>query len=73
VEFSTNYTNNYFSKNKELSETRWSIPVIPALGRLRQESLKAKDSLGYIVTPFQTNKQTEQTRSVQKINLISKI
>jgi hypothetical protein len=27
---------------------QWYTPVIPVLGRLRQESLKFKDILGYI-------------------------
>jgi hypothetical protein len=33
------------------SQTWWHTPVIPALSSLRQEDLKFKASLGYIVTP----------------------
>jgi hypothetical protein len=29
----------------------WYLPVIPALGRLRQEDLQFETSLGYVVKP----------------------
>jgi hypothetical protein len=31
-----------------LGQAQWYIPVIPVLGRLRQEGLEFKVSLGYI-------------------------
>jgi hypothetical protein len=35
----------------------WNMPVIPALGRLRQEYHEFEASLDYIVTPYIQNKQ----------------
>jgi hypothetical protein len=38
------------SKNIRLvSQTWWHMPIIPALGRLKQEDHKFEASLGYIV------------------------
>jgi hypothetical protein len=42
---------NVLIKNVILSQVWWYTPVIPALGRQKQEDLVFKASLGYIVMP----------------------
>jgi hypothetical protein len=39
-----------FSKRKR-SQVCWYMPIIPALGKLKQEDCKVKARLGYIVRP----------------------
>jgi hypothetical protein len=39
-----------------MSEVCYFMPVIPALGKLRQEDQEFQASLGHSETPFQTNK-----------------
>jgi hypothetical protein len=40
-----------YVQNKKNSWARWCTPIIPALGRLRQEDHEFKASLGYTQKP----------------------
>jgi hypothetical protein len=44
----------------------WSTPVIPALGRLRQEGHEFKASLDYLVRPCLKQKQKDITPHAQQ-------
>jgi hypothetical protein len=50
------------------SQICWCMPVIPALGRQRQEDLEFKASLGYIVRLCL--KKQKQTKKVYKIPIL---
>jgi predicted glycosyl hydrolase (DUF1957 family) len=49
-----------FLKKFFLSWAWWYIPVIPALGRLRQEDHQFEVNLGFTVRPCLKNKQTNK-------------
>jgi hypothetical protein len=46
-----------------LSQTWWFTPVIAALGKLRQEVLEFKASLGYITRSYLKTKSKEKENS----------
>jgi hypothetical protein len=43
-------------KKRFQHQARWSVPVIPALGRQKQEDQGCKASLGYTETPVSKKK-----------------
>jgi hypothetical protein len=43
------------------------VPVIPAIGRLRQEDQEFKDSLGYIVRPYLKTKPERPVAQQEEI------
>jgi hypothetical protein len=43
---------------KKKEKLFWPMPIIPALGKLRQEDLKLEDNLGYIARPCLQKKPT---------------
>jgi hypothetical protein len=49
------------------SQTWWGMPVIPALGKLRQEDLKFQANLGY------TKKSKQKTQIKGQKNIANKI
>jgi hypothetical protein len=42
---------------REISQTKWCIPVLPALRKMRKKDLKFKASLGYVPRPCLTEKR----------------
>jgi hypothetical protein len=49
-------------KQNQINQTWWQGPVIPTLGRLRQEDGKFNTSLGYIGKLSQKQKQSEKPK-----------
>jgi hypothetical protein len=48
------------------SSTLWITPVIPALGRLRQEDSNLEVNLGYRTTPCLKEQQQQQKKNRNK-------
>jgi hypothetical protein len=42
----------------------WSIPIIPTLGKLRQEGCEFEASLGYIAARQKTKKEEKRKRKI---------
>jgi hypothetical protein len=57
----------WFFKNTATSQVWWQTPIIPALGRLRQEDLEFKASLGFIASSGQPGLHNETLSQKIKI------
>jgi hypothetical protein len=53
------------------SSTLWITPVIPALGRLRQEDSNLEVNLGYRTTPCLKEQQQQKKKTETKTKLKS--
>jgi hypothetical protein len=54
-------------KNSQRGQAWWYTPVIPALGRLRQEDLEFEASMDYIAKPNLQKKTPKPNRANEQI------